>query len=49
MSMRPSVDRDRIEQFLSRLGSATQHDARIYLVGGSALVHAGAIQRRRRT
>lgn len=40
MSMRPPVDRERIEAFLSRLGS-TNLPGRLYLTGGSALVLRG--------
>lgn len=40
MSIRPPVDRQRIDDFLRRLG--TRHaTGRLYLVGGSALVHLG--------
>lgn len=40
MSMRPPVDRVRIGEFLSRLGS-TNLPGRLYLAGGSALVYQG--------
>jgi hypothetical protein len=41
MSMRPNVDRPRIEQFLTELGRRFRQAGRIYLVGGAAMVHAG--------
>ena len=41
MSMRPNVDRPRIEHFLSELGRYFRQPGRLYLVGGAALVHAG--------
>lgn len=41
MSMRPNVDRPRIEQFLIELGRRFRQAGRLYLVGGAALVHAG--------
>ena len=41
MSMRPNVDRPRIEQFLTELGHRFRQAGRLYLVGGAALVHAG--------
>ncbi|MBE3558270.1 MAG: hypothetical protein IMW89_03490 [Ktedonobacteraceae bacterium] len=41
MSMRPNVDRQRIEQFLVELGRRFRQAGRLYLVGGAALVHAG--------
>jgi hypothetical protein len=41
MSMRPDVDRGRIEQFLKNLGGIYRKPGRVYLVGGAALVHAG--------
>lgn len=41
MSMRPNVDRPRIEQFLVELGRRFRQTGRLYLVGGAALVHAG--------
>lgn len=41
MSMRPNVDRPRIEQFLTELGRRFRQAGRLYLVGGAALVHAG--------
>jgi hypothetical protein len=41
MSMRPNVDRPRIEQFLTELGRRFRQSGRLYLVGGAALVHAG--------
>lgn len=40
MSMRPPVDRQRIEDFITRLGKA-QARGRIYLVGGTAVVYRG--------
>lgn len=39
--MRPPVDRQRIEQFLKRLDAEAHAPARVYLVGGTALVHMG--------
>ena len=41
MSMRPSVDKRQIEDFLKNLGRAYRKPGRLYLVGGAALVHAG--------
>jgi hypothetical protein len=41
MSMRPNVDRQRIERFLTELGRRFRQPGRLYLVGGAALVHAG--------
>jgi len=41
MSMRPSVDQQTIEHFLTELGRQFHQPGRIYLVGGAALVHAG--------
>jgi hypothetical protein len=41
MSMRPDVDRLKIEQFLTELGRRFRQSGRLYLVGGAALVHAG--------
>jgi len=41
MSMRPNVNKQRIEQFLSNLARSYHKPGRIYLVGGAALVHAG--------
>jgi hypothetical protein len=41
MSMRPNVDRQAIEHFLTELGRRFRQDGRLYLVGGAALVHAG--------
>ncbi|MEP7200484.1 MAG: DUF6036 family nucleotidyltransferase [Chloroflexota bacterium] len=41
MSQRQSVSRERIEQFLRRLGEIFRHPARIYLVGGTTLVYEG--------
>ncbi len=41
MSQRPPVSRERIEQFLRRLGERFHHPARIYLVGGTTLVYEG--------
>lgn len=38
MSLRQSVDRGRIEQFLKQLGDRFRRPARIYLVGGTTLV-----------
>jgi Nucleotidyltransferase of unknown function (DUF6036) len=41
MSMRPSVDKTAIESFLEQLGKTFHKPARLYLVGGAALVHMG--------
>jgi hypothetical protein len=41
MSMRPNVDRQSIERFLTELGRRFRQNGRLYLVGGAALVHAG--------
>ena len=41
MSMRPSVDKAAIESFLQHLGQTFRKPARLYLVGGAALVHLG--------
>ena len=41
MSMRPSVDKTAIESFLQQLGKTFQKPARLYIVGGAALVHMG--------
>ncbi len=41
MSMRPSVDKASIESFLQQLGRVFRKPARLYLVGGAALVHLG--------
>ena len=41
MSLRPPVDKGRIEQFLRRLDATAHQTGRVYLVGGSALVHSG--------
>ena len=41
MSMRPAVDKAAIESFLQQLGRTFLKPARIYLVGGAALVHLG--------
>jgi hypothetical protein len=41
MSMRNSVDKSAIEAFLQQLGRVFHKPARLYLVGGAALVHAG--------
>jgi hypothetical protein len=41
MSMRPRVDKARIEDFLKNLGRNFRKAGRIYLVGGAALVHSG--------
>jgi hypothetical protein len=41
MSMRPNVDRQCIERFLTELGRHFRQTGRLYLVGGAALVHAG--------
>ena len=41
MSLRPSVDRRRIDRFLRELGRAFRHPARVYLVGGTTLVYEG--------
>ncbi len=41
MSMRPNVDREQIENFLKNLGRTFHKSGRLYLVGGSALVHMG--------
>jgi hypothetical protein len=44
MSQRQTVDRDRIKQFLQRLGERFRQPARIYLVGGTTLVFEGLRQ-----
>lgn len=44
MSMRPGVDRAAIESFLQELGRTFRKRARLYLVGGAALVHMGVRQ-----
>lgn len=41
MSMRPGVDKAAIESFLQQLGKTFRKPARLYLVGGAALVHLG--------
>lgn len=41
MSMRPNVDRQAIERFLTELGRQFRQPGRVYLAGGAALVHAG--------
>ncbi len=41
MSMRPNVDKARIEDFLKNLGRVFRKPGRLYLVGGAALVHLG--------
>lgn len=41
MSMRPDVDKAAIEAFLQQLGKTFHKPARLYLVGGAALVHLG--------
>jgi len=41
MSMRPSVDKESIEAFLQQLGKTFHKSARLYIVGGAALVHMG--------
>ena len=41
MSMRPSVDKAAVESFLQQLGRTFRKPARLYLVGGAALVHLG--------
>lgn len=41
MSMRPSVDKSTIEQFLRTFGQNYRKAGRLYLAGGAALVHAG--------
>jgi len=41
MSMRPNVDKARIEDFLRNLGRIFRKPGRLYLVGGAALVHLG--------
>ncbi|HXL35928.1 MAG TPA: DUF6036 family nucleotidyltransferase [Ktedonobacteraceae bacterium] len=41
MSMRPGVDKAAIESFLQQLGRTFHKQARLYLVGGAALVHLG--------
>ena len=41
MSMRPDVDKRKIEEFLKNLGRIYHKSGRVYLVGGAALVHAG--------
>jgi hypothetical protein len=42
MSMRPSVDKAAIESFLQHLGQTFRKPARLYLVGGAALIHLGS-------
>jgi hypothetical protein len=41
MSMRRGVDKPAIESFLQQLGRSFRKPARLYLVGGAALVHLG--------
>ncbi len=41
MSTRPPVDRQRIEQFLQRLGERFRKPARVFLVGGTTMVFEG--------
>ena len=41
MNMRPGVDKAAIEAFLQQLGRTFRKPARLYLVGGAALVHLG--------
>ncbi len=41
MSSRLPVDRQRIEQFLRRLGERFRHPGRVYLVGGTTMVFEG--------
>lgn len=41
MSMRPNVDRQTVERFLTELGRHFRQQGRLYLVGGAALIHAG--------
>jgi Nucleotidyltransferase of unknown function (DUF6036) len=41
MSMRSGVDKTAIESFLQQLGRTFRKPARLYLVGGAALVHMG--------
>ncbi len=41
MSLRPDVDRQAIDHFLTELGRRFHQGGRVYLVGGAALVHAG--------
>ena len=41
MSMRPNVDRQTIERFLTELGRHFRQQGRLYLVGGAALIHSG--------
>ncbi len=41
MSMRPKVDKARVEDFLKNLGRNFRKAGRLYLVGGAALVHSG--------
>lgn len=41
MSIRPGVDKAAIDAFLQQLGRAFRKPARLYLVGGAALVHMG--------
>ncbi len=41
MSMRPPVDRQRIEQFLRALGQRFHRPGKVYLVGGTTLVFEG--------
>ena len=42
MSMRPGVDKAAIESFLQQLGRTFRKPARLYLIGGAALIHLGA-------
>src|SRR6266700_2265775 len=42
MNMRQSVDKAAIESFLQQLGRTFRKPARLYLIGGAALIHLGA-------
>jgi hypothetical protein len=41
VSQRPPVDRERIEEFLRRLGERFRRPGRVYLVGGTTMVFEG--------
>jgi hypothetical protein len=41
VSQRPPVDRQRIEEFLRRLGERFHRPGRVYLVGGTTMVYEG--------
>lgn len=41
MSMRAPADRERIERFLTALGSTVHQPGRLYLVGGTTMVYEG--------